>query len=319
MYELAKKDYTHCYTHHFLKQFLNPTLSEILQCPRFEGFFFNKKMKTLKIFCSLLLATFITCISCLGNLRVHFIDVGEGDAILIQMPDNKNILIDSGNLSAGYKVIKYLKSIKISRLDCIIVTHMHPDHVGGIFHILPKIRTNLIYYNGYRPKKNEYFFELINLSQELKIPLKILNARKHLIYGKVHINVLSPIEPFSRNMNEDSIVLRLNFCKISLLLAADLTINGEKRLMELDTNLKSDILKVGHHGAEDSNSEEFIDKVNPKLAVLSVGKHNRYGYPSKKVIERFKIRKIPLYRTDIHGTIIIQTDGNTLAIKKERL
>lgn len=276
-------------------------------------------MKKLKLFCLIFITVISINIYCFSSLKVHFINVGEGDCILIQMPDNKNILIDSGNLSAGYKVKKYLKSIKISRLDCIIVTHMHPDHVGGLFHILPQIRTNLIYYNGYHPKRSEYFFELINLSQELKIPLKILNAGKYLIYGKVHIDALSPIEPFSGNMNEDSIVLRLNFCKISLLLAVDLTINGEKRLMKMDTNLKSDILKVGHHGAENSSSEEFIDKVNPKLAVLSVGKYNRYGYPSKKVIERFKIRKIPLYRTDIHGTIIIQTDGNTLAIKKERL
>jgi beta-lactamase superfamily II metal-dependent hydrolase len=244
--------------------------------------------------------------------------VGEGDCILIQMPDNKNILIDSGNLSAGYKVEKYLKSIKISRLDCIIVTHMHPDHVGGLFHILPKIRTNLIYYNGYRPKKNEYFFELINLSQELKIPLKILNARKHLIYGKVHIDVLSPIEPFSGNMNEDSIVLRINFGKINILLAGDLNIRGEKRLINASTNLNSDVLKVGHHGAKDSCSEEFINKVKPKIAVLSVGRNNRYGYPSKAVIERFKIKKIPLYRTDYDGTIIIQTDGIVISIKKER-
>ena len=235
------------------------------------------------------------------------------------MPDNKNILIDSGNLSAGYKVEKYLKSIKISRLDCIIITHMHPDHVGGLFHILPQIKTNYIYYNGYHPKNNHFFFELLILAKNINIPLKILRAGNQLFFGEVNIDVLSPIEPFSGNMNEDSIVLKIKFRKISFLLTGDLTINGEKKLIDAGTNLKSDILKVGHHGAEDSSSEEFIDKVNPKLAVLSVGKHNRYGYPSKKVIERFKIRKIPLYRTDIHGTIIIQTDGNTLAIKKERL
>ncbi len=275
-------------------------------------------MKTLKVFCSLLLATFITCISCLGNLRVHFIDVGEGDAILIQMSDNKNILIDSGNLSAGYKVGKYLKSIKISLLECIIVTHMHPDHVGGIFNILPKIKTNYIYYNGFHPQENEFFFELINLAKDLNISLKTLNSGNQLLFGKVRFDVISPIKPLSGNMNEDSIVLRINFGKINILLAGDLNIRGEKRLINASTNLNSDVLKVGHHGAKDSCSEEFINKVKPKIAVLSVGRNNRYGYPSKAVIERFKIKKIPLYRTDYDGTIIIQTDGNVISIKKER-
>ncbi len=108
-------------------------------------------MKKIKVFCLTFLAIFITYSSCFGALIVDFIDVGEGDCILIQMPDNKNILVDTGNLSVGHKVEKYLRSRNISHLDCIIVTHMHPDHVGGIFSILPQYSTNIIYYNGYRP------------------------------------------------------------------------------------------------------------------------------------------------------------------------
>ena len=276
-------------------------------------------MKELKVFCLIFLAIFISCSSCFGSLIAHFIDVGEGDCILIQMPGNKNILVDTGNLSAGYKVEKYLKSKNISHLDCVIITHMHPDHVGGIFSILPQYRTNIIYYNGYRPQDNEFFFELINLSKDLDIPLEILNAGNKLLFGKVTLDVLSPIERLSGDMNGDSIVLKVTFSKISFLLTGDLNINGEKRLIKAGYILKTDVLKVGHHGAEDANSEEFIDKVIPKIAVLSVGKKNRYGYPSNVVIERFKTRKIPLYRTDINGTIIIQTDGNTISIKKGKL
>ena len=276
-------------------------------------------MKKLKVFCSIFLAIFIICSPCFGTLIVHFIDVGQGDCILIQMPNNKNILVDTGNLSGSYKLKKYLKQKNIFQLDCIIVTHMHPDHVGGIFSILPQYRTNIIYYNGYRPKNNEFFFELINLAKDLNIPMKILNAGNKLLFGKVTLDVLSPIEPLSGDMNGDSVVIKIIFSEISFLLTGDLNIKGEKRLMKEGCILKSDVLKVGHHGAEDASSEEFIDKVMPKIAVLSVGKNNRYGYPSEVVIERFKTKIIPLYRTDIDGTIIIQTDGNIISIKKEGL
>jgi len=275
-------------------------------------------MKKIRVFCLIFFAVFITSSSCFGALIVHFIDVGEGDCILIQMPDNKNILVDTGNLSAGYKVKKYLKSKDISQLDCIIVTHMHPDHVGGIFNILPQFRTNIIYDNGYCPQDNEFFFELINLSRNLNIPMKILRAENKLFFGKVTLEVLSPIKPLSGDMNRDSLVIKIAFGKISILLTGDLNIKGEKRLVQSEFHLKSDVLKVGHHGAEDANSEEFIHKVMPKIAILSVGKNNRYGFPSNKVIERFKIKEIPLYRTDFDGTIIIQTDGNVISIKEEK-
>ena len=278
-------------------------------------------MKKLNILISICLAMFFVfaCYSPSNELLIiHFIDVSEGDCILIQMPNNKNILVDTGNLSVGYRVKKYLRSKKVFKLDCIIITHMHPDHVGGIFNILPKCRTNIIYYNGYHPQDNEFFFELTNLAKNLNIPLNILNAGNKLFYEKITIDVLSPIEPLSGDINGDSIVFKITFGEISFLLTGDLNIKGEKRLIEAGCNLKSDILKVGHHGAEDACSEEFIDKVMPKITVLSVGKNNRYGYPSERVIAGFETKEIPLYRTDRDGTIRIQTDGKIITIKKEK-
>ena len=275
-------------------------------------------MKELKVLCLIFFAIFISCSPCLGVLTVHFIDVGEGDCILIQMPNSKNILVDTGNLSAGYKVVKYLKLKNICQLECIIITHMHPDHVGGIFNILPEYMTNTIYYNGYSPQNNEFFYELINLTKDQNIPMKVLNATCKLKFGKATLKVLSPIKPLSGDLNGDSLVLKITFGKIMFLLTGDLNVNGEKRLIEAGCNLKSDVLKAGHHGAEDASSEEFIDKVMPKIVVLSVGKNNRYGYPSEKVIARFKTKEIPLYRTDLNGTIRIQTDGEIISIKKQK-
>jgi len=274
-------------------------------------------MKRVISFHLIFFGIFFVNILCFGSLKIHFIDVGEGDCILLQIENNKNILIDSGNLSAGYIVKNYLQIKKILRLDCVIITHMHADHVGGIFSILPQIRAGSIYYNGYHPKNNHFFSELVNLTHNLNIPLKTLKAGDKIEIENAKIEVLSPWESLTGDLNTDSIVIKVNFGKISFLLPGDLNIPGEKRLIDAGINLKSDVLKVGHHGADDSSSEEFIDKVRPKIAVLSVGKNNRYGYPSEEVIERLKEKGIPIYRTDIDGNIIIQTDGNILSIKKE--
>lgn len=275
-------------------------------------------MKKIKVYFSLLVIIFILFSPCMASLRVHFINVGEGDSILIQMPKSKNILVDTGNLSAGYKVEKYLKSKKISQLESIIITHVHPDHVGGIFYILPQIKTKLIYYNGYNPQGYEFFLELENLAKDFSTPMRILKAGDQLFYREIRIEVLSPKSPLSGDMNRDSIVLKIILGKVSFLLTGDLNHSGEKGLIEEGVNLKSDVLKIGHHGAEDSSSEEFINKVNPRVAILSVGKDNRYGYPSSVVIERFKIKDIPIYRTDFDGTIIIQTNGVAISVKKEK-
>lgn len=161
---------------------------------------------------------------------------------------------------------------------------------------------------------------MLNLAKNLNIPLKILIAGNQLFFGKVRLDVLAPKEPLIGDLNGDSIVLKINFGKVSFLLTGDLNIYGEKRLMEMRCNLRSDVLKVGHHGSEDLNSEEFIDEVKPKIAVISVGKNNRYGYPSREVIERFKMKEVSLYRTDLDGTIIIKTSGDTPSIstKKEK-
>ena len=190
--------------------------------------------------------------------------------------------------------------------------------MGGIFSILPRYRTNTVFYNGYYLIDNEPFLELLKLANDLHIHVKVLNAGSKLVFRNVALHVLSPLEPLSGDLNADSIVIKIVYREISFLLTGDLNIKGEKKLIEAGYDLKSDVLKIGHHGAEDANSEEFIDKVRPKITILSVGKNNRYGYPSEAVIQRFISREIPLFRTDFNGTIVIQTDGEIISIEKER-
>lgn len=253
-----------------------------------------------------------------STLEVHFLDVGKADCILLQTPGNKNILVDCGHLSTGYKVKEYLSSQDASPLERIIITHMHPDHVGGVFYILPQIQTDSLYYNGYRPdpRKNEFFFELRKLAENLGIPLKILTAGDEFSVGKVESKVLSPLKPFLGDMNADSVVLKVQYEDTDILLAGDLTAKGEKRLLKKGANLESEVLKIGHHGVA-SSSGEFIERVDPQIAVLSVGPDPRYQYPSDEVIQRFKQKNIPVYRTDKHGTIVVRTDGKSLKVETE--
>ena len=245
----------------------------------------------------------------LQPIEVHFIDVGQGDAILIKGPDGANALIDTGNLSMGCRVETYLRSQGVSRLKALVITHMHPDHVGGIFGLLPGLEVDKIYDNGISLKGNVFWDEYLNLVAELNLPREVLKMDHKLDFGSLFITVLNPFRPFTGNMNADSIVLVLRYGDMRFLMAGDLNFKGEKRLLEKDVDLKSNVLKVGHHGACDSTSEAFLERVVPQIAVISVGLDNPHGYPCQETLKRIEKHVPKVYRTDRDKTIVIRTDG----------
>ena len=240
--------------------------------------------------------------------------MGQGDATLIKGPEDVNVLIDAGGLSAGHRVGKYLKEQGISSLRALVVTHMHPDHVGGIFGLLPTFDVDKVYDNGVLLKGNVFWEEYVKLVSELNLPRDVLRADCRLDFGRVSITVLSPVLPFTGGMNADSIVLMLRYGDTRFLMTGDLNSKGEKRLLEKDIVLKCDVLKVGHHGACDSTSEAFLKRVAPQIAVISVGQGNRYGYPCEKSIERIKDYGTKIYRTDRDDTVVIRTDGKRVEV-----
>ena len=250
----------------------------------------------------------------LPPIEIHFVDVGQGDAILIKGPEGANILIDTGNLSAGYRVRRYLKEQKISRLRALVITHMHPDHVGGLFCLMPGLEVDKIYDNGITLKGYEFWEEYRNLVRELDLPRDVLTEGSRLGFGQLFITVLSPWIPFTGDMNADSIVLKLRYGDVRFLMTGDLNFKGEKRLLKKGIDLRCDVLKVGHHGACDSSSEGFLRKVEPEIAIISVGQDNRYGYPCEETIKRIEKCGSMVYRTDRDKTIVIRTDGKKLEV-----
>ena len=248
------------------------------------------------------------------HLEVHFIDVGQGEAILIRSPSNETILIDAGPLSSGYKVTHYLEKLNIKKIDRMIVTHMHQDHAGGLFHFLPQLQVETLYDNGADLSGNDIYEEYLIIVRSLGIQRKTLKFGDRLQLNDLTLDVVSPIDKLSGDLNADSIVIRLRYGDINFLLAADLTKNGEKKIMDKGVHLKSHVLKVGHHGACDATSETFLDAVRPDIAVLTVSKENRFGYPCKEVLQLLKKKNIRMIRTDLFGTVVIRSDGNQIWI-----
>ena len=276
----------------------------------------------LVILLILLLPQFFGCIHTSGvsypnPLEVHFIDVGQGEAILIRSPSKEAILIDAGPLSSGYVVMHYLRKLNIKKIDYMIVTHMHQDHAGGLFHFLPQLQVGTIFDNGADLSGNDIYEEYLMIVRNLEIPRKTLKYGNRLQLADLILDVISPIGKISGDMNEDSIVAQLRYGDVNFLLAADLTKKGEKKLMEEGIDLESHVLKIGHHGACDATSAEFLDAVRPDIAVVTVSKENRFGYPCKETLELLKKKNIRMIRTDLSGTIVIKSDGKRIWVQDE--
>lgn len=216
--------------------------------------------------------------------------MGQGDAILIKCPSKQNVLIDTGNLSEAYKLKSFLAKTRVTKINALVITHMHLDHVGGLFCLLPELNLRKIYDNGAILSGNDFWEEYINLVRELSVKREILREGDKLCVGNLVLQILAPSEPLGTDLNADSVVMKIQYDKIAFLMTGDLNIKGEERLIDKGINLQSQVLKVGHHGVADATSEILLERVNPEIAVISVGKANRYEYPCAETISRLKIK-----------------------------
>ncbi|BDB00350.1 ComEC/Rec2 family competence protein [Clostridium botulinum] len=246
-----------------------------------------------------------------NELKVHYIDVGQGDSILVQTKD-KNILIDAGTRKSSDNLINYLKKQHIKKLDYVIATHPHEDHIGG----MPKVIDEFEISNFYAPKKtaNTKIFKDMILQLKKK-NLKINVAKKGIsldLSNDSSLDFLAPVKDNYENTNDSSAVVKLTHGNTKFLFTGDAEKTSEKDILNSNEDLSSNVLKVGHHGSHSSSSKEFLDKINPKIAIISCGKNNDYGHPHKETMKELKKRNIEVYRTDIDGTILLTSDGENI-------
>ncbi len=250
-----------------------------------------------------------------NKMIIHYIDVGQGDCILIQV-NNKNLLIDSGPSTNRKYLLNYLKKINIKKFDYIIATHPHDDHIGNMDTIIKRYNVEKFY----SPKvttSSDTFDSLLSALVDKNLKINVLKKGTNQInLGKnANLKVLSPKKDFtSDNLNNYSPIIKINFLNNSFLFTGDAETSDENLVLFENNDLKADVLKVGHHGSSTSTSLDFLNSVDPSVAIISVGKNNSYGHPSQKVLSLLDESNIKTLRTDISGNIIVISDGKNISI-----
>lgn len=246
-----------------------------------------------------------------GEIEVHFIDVGQGDSVLIKQ-GNQSMLIDAGDNKYGKTVVNYLKNEKIETLDYVIGTHPHADHIGGLDDVILAfdVKTIIMPNKIHTTKTFEDVLKAI-ASKGLKIKGPIVGDVYQL--GQAKFTILSPNKKEYDNLNNYSISIKLEYGEKSFIFSGDNEMTGEQEIVNNGLNIKADVLKAGHHGSNTSNTDAFVDKINPDYVVIQVGEGNKYGHPNADIVDKFKSKGIEVYRNDIHGTVIVKSDGQNIS------
>lgn len=264
-----------------------------------------------------------------SGLDLVFFSVRQGDATLIRTPDGRNILIDGGVCRTGWNrfdaaekvIIPYLREEGISRLDLVVGTHPDFDHIGGLLTIVSDERIEIgCYLDPGKEHDTEVYQRLLRKVKDRNIPYRLGRAGMKLDFGPgVDAEILSPPKILG-SANDCSIVLRLQFGKVSFLLTGDAEEEAEIRMKSrYGRRLASTVLKAGHHGSRNSSGELFLDMVSPKIVVVSAGARNKFGHPHKEALDRFAGVGATVYRTDEMGTIVMRTDGKRILVSKRMI
>ena len=243
------------------------------------------------------------------DLLIDFIDVGQADSILIRNQD-KVMLIDAGTNEAGKTVVNYLENLGITKIDYLIGTHPHEDHIGGLDDVINNFDIGQIY----MPKietTTKTFEDVLEAIENKKLTVTAHNKGDKIELGQAVGEFMTEPILDEDNLNVSSLVLRLEFGNTSYLFMGD----AEEENEETIRWPKTDVLKVGHHGSSTSSSESFLGQVQPKYAVIMAGKDNSYGLPTQETIDKLNNRGSEIYRTDEDGTIQMTSDGNAIEIK----
>lgn len=251
------------------------------------------------------------------KLVVHFIDVGQGDSTFIQFPNGETSLIDGGTRKSRDKVVNYLQDLGIDKVDYLIATHPHEDHIGG----LPEVIRNFSIGKVYMPDKTantNIFEELLKEIKNKDLKITLAEGGNSIIENeKFKFIILAPNKDDYIETNDFSIVTKIEYMDTSFIFAGDAEKSSELDMIDKNYNLKSNVLKIGHHGGRTSSNEEFLKKVNPDYSIISVGANNTYGHPHKETLDRLNNVGSNIMRTDELGDIVIISNGKEITISEK--
>lgn len=252
--------------------------------------------------------------------NITFIDVGQGDSILLTTTSGKHFLIDAGETgrrdSGKDIIVPYLHHIGVLQLDALIITHPDADHFGGAASIIKTFPVKELWMSNCARTEDKKEWQAI-ISNALGKGIPIRDIERGFTWKDLHFELLAlhPHNFICKDANTESITFRAKGLSHSAILTGDLTVAGEKQILKTEAFLKSDILKLGHHGSKTSSSRDFLNAVNPKLALISSGLHNRFRHPSKQTIRRLDSLNIPYLNTAEQGTISITFSSDTMIVK----
>ncbi|WP_143804774.1 ComEC/Rec2 family competence protein [Paraliobacillus ryukyuensis] len=272
-----------------------------------------RSLRHYVVFMILFFAFHPTCISAEETvMRVHFINVGQGDSILIQTPNEENILIDGGPPAAGEKVKTYLKNQGVKTLDLVIATHPDIDHIGGLLSVINQIPIKEVWDSGkfyYTRTYHQYFRDL----KKKYIPIHIAELHEvKALADNISLIVLNANSILKTN-NQSSLAMQLTYGEVDFLLMSDVEKKQEIKIMQR-TDVDAEIIKVAHHGSDTSSSFAFLQAVDPEVAILSYGKDNTYGHPTLATVNNLLRAGATIYSTAKAGDIVITTDGEDYTI-----
>ena len=275
-----------------------------------------KSKSLIKIFLIFLLIIYVNGCSDEKLFSVHIIDVGQGDSIFIQTPENKRILMDAGDEDAEHTVYSYLKRRGVKKIDVLIATHPDTDHIGSMDYIIDEFKISHFYMPEAKTD-SEAFYNLLDSCRDKNLKIEYLIKGDILkIDSSTSMEILSPSTITDKN-NLNSIVSLLNYSGYEFLFTGDAEKENESEMLSSCNLPDIEFLKAGHHGSSSSSTDEFIAKLKPDAVAISCGYNNDYGHPHRSVLDTFRENGSVVYRTDKNGTLVFYCDENGIFTKKK--